>query len=382
MTALLNLEDSRQRARIEGLDVLRGIAVLLVIGRHYMIAPLWKRIGWSGVDIFFVLSGFLVSGLLFREFRRDGSVGLKRFWIRRAFKIYPPFLIMLGVTAAMRLRTGPAFDASRILAELTWTQNYFPGLWVHTWSLAVEEHFYVILPLLFAFLIARNYRINDPFRALPTITAVVAIAVLLMRAIEVYYVGFEPRIHLFATHLRIDALLFGVMLSYFYWYHRDVLLKIAVKRKSWLFTGTASLVAPVFFLPVEHWLIYTVGLTLVYVGSGCAVMLSLVGNYHTGHLSTLFRSIGKRSYSIYLWHLAVLNSLAIVRDTPALARIPGIEAIVYVLGSVLVGFIMYALIEVPAIRLRDYLVPAEDHFRPKVMPSRDQQPLMTPEICS
>src|SRR6266404_5072272 len=80
-------------SRNQSLDVLRGVAILLVLGRH---APyiehshylnFWFRIGWSGVDLFFVLSGFLISGLLFSEFKRTGEIELKRFWIRRAFDL-------------------------------------------------------------------------------------------------------------------------------------------------------------------------------------------------------------------------------------------------------------------------------------------------------
>ena len=89
------------RPRVVFFDVLRGIAVILVLGRQ-MAAPapdvsgllkhganLWIQVGWTGVDLFFVLSGFLVSGLLFTEYQRHGSVDVVRFLVRRGFKIYP-----------------------------------------------------------------------------------------------------------------------------------------------------------------------------------------------------------------------------------------------------------------------------------------------------
>ena len=78
--------------RNESLDVLRCVAVLLVVGYHMPYYRLWGRIGWIGVDLFFVLSGFLISGLLFREFRDTGSIDVKRFLIRRGLKIYPSFI--------------------------------------------------------------------------------------------------------------------------------------------------------------------------------------------------------------------------------------------------------------------------------------------------
>jgi|SRR6266849_5526962 len=96
--------------RVRPLDLLRALAVLLVLGRHTpppepgVLAPLrvlgkiWYESGWIGVDLFFVLSGFLISGLFFREFRRHGDVRVWRFLVRRGFKIYPPFYAMLLAT--------------------------------------------------------------------------------------------------------------------------------------------------------------------------------------------------------------------------------------------------------------------------------------------
>jgi len=76
--------------RIKGLDFLRGIAILLVLFRHNPLGNnIFYHFGWLGVDLFFVLSGFLVSGLLFTEYKKRGEVRIKRFLIRRGFKIYP-----------------------------------------------------------------------------------------------------------------------------------------------------------------------------------------------------------------------------------------------------------------------------------------------------
>jgi len=103
-------------SRLVVLDALRALAVLLVIGRHlripYSLSPesgtrvfaeLWQRGGWIGADLFFVLSGFLVSGLLFREHQQHGRVSLGRFFVRRGLKIYPAFYAFLAATLALRL---------------------------------------------------------------------------------------------------------------------------------------------------------------------------------------------------------------------------------------------------------------------------------------
>src|SRR5262245_42677041 len=93
------------------LDLLRALAIFLVLGRHmYPLADrtpqpilfmcqLWRSSGWIGVDLFFVVSGFLVSGLLFSEYQQRGKIRIWRFYIRRGFKIYPAFYLMILITA-------------------------------------------------------------------------------------------------------------------------------------------------------------------------------------------------------------------------------------------------------------------------------------------
>src|ERR1700675_1801152 len=91
------------RARNQWFDVLRGVAILLVLGRHYdyRYIRIWHSIGWAGVDLFFVLSGFLISGLLFSEYKTRNSISFKRFFIRRGLKIYPAFYLFLFLTGML-----------------------------------------------------------------------------------------------------------------------------------------------------------------------------------------------------------------------------------------------------------------------------------------
>src|SRR6476469_9931494 len=147
--------------RSRSIDVLRAVALFLVcFGRHLGPYPedhtsypgllLHKatvalaRGGWIGVDLFFVLSGFLVSGLLFRDYQQTGRIRAGRFLLRRGFKIYPPFWVFMLMTAAV---FGSRFPIGAYFIELGFVQNYRPTIWQHTWSLAVEEHFYLLLAL-------------------------------------------------------------------------------------------------------------------------------------------------------------------------------------------------------------------------------------------
>src|SRR5688572_8009182 len=139
-----------KNTRLNSVDLLRGIAVLLVICRHWNIAEPITRAGWMGVDLFFVISGFLISGLLFSELEKGGKPDLWRFFVRRGFKIYPLFFLLVLFTWLVVNYYTPSPALRPYLQELLFVQNYLGGIYPHTWSLAVEEHFYLLLMLCFA----------------------------------------------------------------------------------------------------------------------------------------------------------------------------------------------------------------------------------------
>jgi peptidoglycan/LPS O-acetylase OafA/YrhL len=137
------------------LDALRGVAILLVLARHMPVEPTAGvsraafELGWTGVDLFFVLSGYLISTLLYKELDRAGALDLKRFWLRRGLKIWPSYFVCFGlttvITAALSLSAGDAAVARKTLLtalpNVVFVQNYVGYQWPHTWSLAIEEHF-------------------------------------------------------------------------------------------------------------------------------------------------------------------------------------------------------------------------------------------------
>lgn len=97
--------------RITSIDFLRGVAVLLVVFRHIYFEPVLVTVGWIGVDLFFVLSGFLVSNLLFQEYKQTQTVKPIRFLIRRGFKIYPLFYLMIFLLFFIQVQREPTFYA-------------------------------------------------------------------------------------------------------------------------------------------------------------------------------------------------------------------------------------------------------------------------------
>lgn len=147
-------------ARIAPLDGLRAVSILLVIAHHLMgtagaplfIGTITSAIdaGALGVRVFFVISGFLITGLLARELQRTGTLSLRTFYLRRTLRIFPAFYVFLLALAAVAAAGLVTVSRAEFLSAATYTINFWPGIpaWDvgHLWSLAVEEQFYLLWP--------------------------------------------------------------------------------------------------------------------------------------------------------------------------------------------------------------------------------------------
>ena len=365
--------------RLQSLDVLRGVAVLLVLGRHILYIPsdlpfqgtlffqFWRAIGWIGVDLFFVLSGFLVSGLLFDEYQKRGSINIVRFLIRRGFKIYPSFYLFLVATLfTSTLYSVPfPFEWSRVVGEATFLQNYVGAFWTHTWSLSVEEHFYGALCLLFSGLLCARVTSPLPFRHLPTIILWSAVFVLIARML----VGYQNppgdwRSTLGYSHLRIDSLFFGVLISYWYRFYKDELAKHVMRnRRNLAIAVAATICVPLLFPINEGRFTYTLGFTVVYLGCGALLLRVLFGSAKRSPMltptSVMTAALGRYSYSVYLWHMLVYQVVE-RRFVPEDSQTQFIVCTAfYLVGSVGIGVLMARLVEFPALRVRDKFFPSD-----------------------
>lgn len=149
--------------RIAGLDLLRGIAVALVVLRHAFPSVL-PGAGVVGVVMFFALSGYLITGLLLGELERDGRVDLRRFYVRRAWRLVPALLLLVVGVVLVTLLLDPLGDRDELLrtvvVALTWTGNLPFGhgsdATFHLWTLATEEQFYLVWPAFLALAFARG----------------------------------------------------------------------------------------------------------------------------------------------------------------------------------------------------------------------------------
>ena len=359
--------------RLVGLDVLRFAAVTLVLGRHMSPPPgtwpsgwqailvTWQRGGWVGVDLFFVLSGFLVSGLLFKEYKSRGRLSIVRFYVRRGWKIYPPFYVLIAVTVFLRLYFVRQVAGHSLLSELLFVQSYVPGLWNHTWSLAVEEHFYLLLPIVLLLVLRFNRGSPTPLKPVLTIAAFLAVIALLLRLLYSYYQpSYSHFTHAFPSHLRLDSLFFGVAISYAYHFHTSRFVLSLTPWRRWLIVGGPLLISPAFVFELESTpFIYTAGFTLFYVGSGMLLVGVLLSELPRNRLLVVLATLGAYSYSIYLWHMPV-NTWGVRLAERVYGRSLGflVEVLVYVIGSFVVGVIAAKIIEVPTLRLRDRWFPS------------------------
>jgi len=359
--------------RNKRLDILRCVAIVIVIGHHADIFPIVTRMGWVGVDLFFVLSGFLISGLLYSEFKKRQTIRLGRFLIRRGLKIYPAFYFFLLATLAAQLLLFKGTVPLRpYLYEMFFIQNYHFGIWLHTWSLAVEEHFYIALALMTLAIVRFSPARLNPFGIIPRIFVFLAVSCLLLRVLTIWLTPpsvFRTPWVMNATHCRIDGLFFGVFLGYLYHFRPVVIESLLGPLRNRIAIGilTAALLSICYFFTRDDKFLLTFGLTFLYLGFGGLLVLTLeVRNVLSGsaaavadRLGTICAFVGMYSYSIYLWHDALISTVYVffLRKTVHI-NVPGIALFLFeLLGSIALGIFFARLIEFPVLRFRDRVFP-------------------------
>lgn len=370
-------------SRFIGLDVLRFWVASIVIFAHadgfgnagkifYAVPGLGGRIlrflpaaGWVAVDIFFVLSGFLVSGLLFKEAKETGTVSVGRFLIRRGLKIYPAFWVMLAFTVGWMLWHHHSIPLTSLLSELFYFQNYGVFLCFHTWSLAVEEHFYFLLAGLFWFL-KRQSRGKGGINVsgIPDWFLVVAVSCLILRFVTWVVILSPTNFNFFwfehSDYALFDSLFFGVWLS-FLWHHRwDDRLKKQLAAWRWPLAATGILLILPGVDPIMSIQWFRIaGFILIYLGAGCLLVSCLAVNpVRHSRLVGWLAWLGRHSYSVYLWHVSAgaclfpWVSLNLNTRTGWAA-----DTIIYFVLCWVLGVLMARIIEFPVLRIRDRWFP-------------------------
>lgn len=361
--------------RLRELDFLRGLAIILVLIRHSKIWYPFQNMGWIGVDLFFVLSGFLVSGLIFKEYQKYGSVDVKRFLIRRGFKIYPMFyLTALPYLALIYLKDG-SIDYLALLGDLTFFQNYvseWAYLYSAGWSLAVEEHFYFGLAFALHFFhststFKQSTQSRKWFDYVVRTIVYIFVICFLLRVLSNYIYPDMFAKNFSMTHLRIDSLMSGVLLSYLYYFKKEKLQQFYFKNRKMLFLiAFLGLVWTPFFNPIPSFFVKTFGFTFLYI-SFSIILLSFLyekrineylDRYFSRRVVNAMSEIGLASYSIYVIHLLV-NKLM-----PYFYTVIGIEihnifnVFIFNTISVLLGIILTKYVENYFLKKRNQYFPS------------------------
>lgn len=343
--------------RIRGLDFLRGIAILGVMCRHSYMDGVLVSAGGYGVDLFFVLSGFLVAGLLFSEYQKTGNAGIRRFLIRRGFKIYPAFYIYLCISILIDFFLFKKnIDTHALTHEVFFLQSYLYPFRIHTWSLAVEEHFYFLLSLLI-FLSVKFGWLENKKAVIAFLISLIALVFTLRLIFCIPHIG-KP-VAFFATHLRIDGLFTGALISYI-WYFKPNVLEKFYRHRFFFFILGVGLVAPAFLLSPGSFFMMTIGFNLLHLGFAVFILLFsdknhesfLFRNKYLKRLSLIVCFIGVNSYSIYLWHLIDKDLV----DTVIAGTV--LNTLVFFTTAIALGTLSSYLVERTFLKIRNHYFPS------------------------
>ena len=343
------LEEVMGRRHLPALDGLRWVAVLVVMIYHFG----WTAVpGDLGVSGFFVLSGFLITWLLLREHERTGTISLKDFYVRRTLRIFPAYYAFITVSVALDLLRGDSRVRPAIVPALTYTVNYYNALhghptnsMTHAWSLAVEEQFYLLWPLLFL--------LSIPYgRRAVTRVLVGSIAVVLAWRAFLFLGDVVGEAYVYnAFDTRFDNLAVGCLLAVALTTPSLVRRIGAMPMPAWSPLATVALLVVSRSMISDRWH-YSVGLT---VDAGLVavliVQLLTLHRHPTWRWLDLsaVRYLGLLSYPLYLYHG---YGISVGR------RMPLAQPLQLAIGigvSILMAAGSYHLLERPFLRLKERL---------------------------
>lgn len=358
-------------SKLYGLDHLRALAIILVLFFHYKIFfgyPAWFpkifEFGWVGVDLFFVLSGFLISSQLFALIKKEGRFSLKEFYLKRFFRIIPIFLFVVGIYFCF-----PFFREREALPPiwkfLTFTQNLGIdsrtfGTFSHAWSLCVEEHFYLFFPLILILFI-RTGNFKKSWLAL-IVLFLFGFAIRLYCWNHIYEPalnqGFEHvswlDIIYYPTYNRLDGLLAGVAIAALYQFLPELFTKVSKFGNLCILAGIVVMTQVYLFLSESSSFAKTIfGFPLISIGFGLMVLGAISPTsflYQWKSKTTTL--IATLSYAIYLSHKGIIHMSQEIFAHWGIEKQSNGMLLICILLSALIAWLLHQIIEKPFMKWR------------------------------
>jgi len=343
------------------LDGLRFFAFLLVfIHHHRLFASIsfltpFNTFGWIGVDLFFVLSAFLFSKLLVAEYEKTRTISFRKFYIRRIFRIWPVYFLLIMVSVAAYLIVNHSIDSHtgiRILGLFTFSDNvmsafdnFNPLPFIsHLWTIAYEEQFYIFIPFIILYLVRASYEKRLTF------LTIVLVSFSLLRILLISLHVPHPAIWVLpVTHF--ESMVLGLVIGFGgFNFLRKRLNPLVIGSLGILFFLLLCMLPPI--LEISYWLI------LSYLLAGLSTSMILFSVLTSRYLKAFFSKkvlvfLGKRSYGLYLFHLLSLDVVAYT-----LYKVPQIPSglvasFIYCLTfTIVLSIISYKFIETPFLKLK------------------------------
>ncbi|MCL1663161.1 acyltransferase [Elizabethkingia ursingii] len=360
--------------RLNGLDHLRALAIILVLTYHYRAFghPAWidtiGRFGWIGVDLFFVLSGFLISDQLFDSIKKYNSIPLRSFFIKRFFRIIPPYFFTLFLYFCI-----PFFREREALSPLwkfvTFTHNYGldvinRGTFSHAWSLCIEEQFYLFLP--FSLLLLIKTKKLSWIKWLAPLLIIISIILRFIAWNEYiiphlnsdkFWLEWYMKIY-YPTYTRLDSLAIGVLIGYLHHHSATFKRFIHSNGNILFFSGAIILGLSLWFCSDQtsmHASIF--GFTTVAISFGI-ILLSAISES-----SFLYRSyswitvqLASLSYAVYLSHKGIIHIIQNLTESSIIPTSGTLMLIICLAGCILTGLLYRYVIERPASRIKNKIL--------------------------
>lgn len=365
----------KANSKLYGLDHLRALAILLVLIFHYQLwfpHPAWTswfmQLGWTGVDLFFVLSGFLISSQLFSQIKKGNQISIKEFYIKRFFRIIPIYFFVVAIYFLF-----PFFREKEALPPLwkflTFTQNFGTdtskfGTFSHVWSLCVEEHFYLFFPFILIFLLRKNLFAKSYWILIVLFLLGFALRFFLWNTyLASYGIAEQPKdywvkIMYTPTYNRLDGLLVGVAIAALYHFLPNVWNKISKFGNHLIITGILLMAAAYFSCTTQKAFSTSIfGFPIIAIAYGFMVTgaISPVSFLYKWQSKTT-TLIATLSYGIYLTHKSIIHVVQEIFSKWGIEISGNLIFLVSLVLCLLVALLLHLTIEKPFMKMRDKII--------------------------